>query len=246
MNKLFIGFLTAFLAASGIGGYKIMKEKDPIIDVAFDSKTHIVSDVIDGDTIKVENKIKIRLIGIDAPEKKDCFFQESKDYLSNLIEEKEIKLEKDITGKDKYDRLLRYVILENKDPKLDNIFINDTLVRQGYAKYMPSSPDVKYRDLLSSAQEEAIVENRGLWGECDTQIKDPTSLREVDSQPKDSSCKIKGNISEKGYGKNYFLEGCPNYTRVKVDTRKGEQYFCTEKEAQEAGFTRSQSCDNIF
>ena len=43
------------------------------------------------------------------------------------------------------------------------------------------------------------------------------------SAPPSPECTIKGNISEKGYGKLYFLEGYPNYLKVKVDTRKGER-----------------------
>ena len=144
----------------------------------------------------------------------------------------------DISEKDKYDRLLRYVILEREGE--DNLFVNDYLVRQGLAIDIGIPPDNRYRDLLSSAGEEAKRERRGLWGKCET--KEVLSLREEDSVPQDPNCNIKGNISEKGYGKTYLIPGCDNYKSVKIDLRKGEQYFCTEQEALDAGFRKATNC----
>jgi len=43
-----------------------------------------------------------------------------------------------------------------------------------------------------------------------------------------------------------LLPGCPNYKRVKIDPRKGEQYFCTEEEAKDAGWEKSAACNNIW
>jgi len=45
--------------------------------------------------------------------------------------------------------------------------------------------------------------------------------------------------------KDYFLPGCPNYKRVKVDPRKGELWFCSEADAKEAGWSMSDGCGNI-
>ncbi len=78
--------------------------------------------VVDGDTIEVKmgDKVEsVRLIGIDAPEMDEKTKQraiESKKYLENLIKDKNIYLDKDETQDDRdiYDRLLRYVYLENK------------------------------------------------------------------------------------------------------------------------------------
>ena len=81
----------------------------------------------------------------------------------------------------------------------------------------------------------------GMWGECGYKLENQDK-REIDTQPTDPNCIIKGNISEKGYGKIYFIPGCASYDSVKVDTRKGEQYFCTEQEAVDAGFHKADSC----
>jgi len=65
---------------------------------------------------------------------------------------------------------------------------------------------------------------------------------ETDDPPPNPDCVIKGNISEHGYGKTYFPPGCANYKRVKVDLEKGDMYFCTEEEAEAAGFEKAGSC----
>ncbi|XKT74483.1 MAG: thermonuclease family protein [Patescibacteria group bacterium UBA2163] len=240
--KVLAALFSLLLAGGSVGGYILVRDNDADL---FEHSVHHVVHVVDGDTIDIENDTRIRLLGVDAPERSDCFYNESKAYLEELIEGETIRIEKDISGSDRYDRLLRYVYLASDDPKDDDIFVQDALVRAGYADVFAQAPDNRYRDLLSSAREEARKEERGMWRACDLLVEED-SLREQATGPSDPSCTIKGNISEKGYGKSYFLEGCPNYNRVKVDTRKGESYFCSEDEAQAAGFTRSESCANAF
>ena len=249
MSKSLVMSVIAFILAGGgtYGGYKVVKDyKNYGTD--FETRPHMVKSVIDGDTIRIEKWIKIRLLGINAPEKGECYYKESKAYLAELIDDKEVFLEKDITGKDRYDRLLRYVVLKNPDPEEDNILVNNQMVLEGYARAESTSPDKKYRDLLATSERKAKSAEKGMWGACDylEQEKQASSLREQESEPPNSQCTIKGNISEKAYGKLYFLEGCPNYKRVKVDMRKGEAWFCSETEAIKAGFTRSESCNNTF
>ena len=197
-----------------------------------------VLEVIDGDTFKIKNNVRVRLLGIDTPEKGECYYNEARLVLKDLVEGRVVRLDKDITDKDRYERLLRYVILE-KDGE-DNLFVNDYLVRQGLALDIAYPPDNRYRDLLSSAGEEAKKERRGLWAACD--YEEALDLREEDSAPVDPDCVIKGNISEKGYGKTYLIPGCDNYNRVKIDARKGEAYFCSEEEAINAGFRKATNC----
>jgi len=129
-----------------------------------------VSRVIDGDTIELNTGEKLRYIGIDTPEvnygkSSECFALEAKEFNKKLIEKKEIELEKDITNKDKFGRLLRYVYVENESTT-SAIFVNEHLVRQGYAIVSTYPPDIKYIEDLLSAQREARENNRGLWGKC--------------------------------------------------------------------------------
>ncbi|GMQ95496.1 MAG: hypothetical protein BMS9Abin13_613 [Patescibacteria group bacterium] len=243
-SKSILSILLAILLSGGVvGGYKLVRDNRAD---TFENSLHTAMRVIDGDTIDIGNKKRIRLLGIDAPERGECYYDQSLAFLEELVENKDIRIEKDISGVDRYDRYLRYIYIPADAPEEDDVFVNNLLVRQGYAFTFAIAPDNRYRDLLASAQEEAKKEERGLWGACDYEERDTQALRENDTLPPNNKCTIKGNISEKGYGKNYFFEGCPNYNRIKIDLRKGEQYFCTESEAQKAGFARSASCDNTF
>jgi len=240
-KSVLAGLITALLAGS-VGGYGYKVIRDRQADV-FENSIHEVVKVIDGDTIEVENKVRIRLLGIDAPESNDCYGPESTAFATLLLENKQINLRKDISGSDQYDRLLRYVFLPSASSSESDIFVQQELVRQGYAVTDARAPDNQYRDLLASAQRQAKDNQRGMWATCDM-TEEVSDRREIDTDPIDPACTIKGNISEKAYGRNYFTEGCPNYNRIKIDTRKGEAYFCSAEEAEASGFTRSESCNN--
>jgi len=243
MSRTYIGAMIAILLAGGASGYGYKVIRDNAADI-FEDSVHEVVHVVDGDTLDVENDVRIRLLGIDAPEKGSCYYAQSLTYMQELLEGAHVFLEKDISGADRYDRLLRYVYIPSDDIREDDVLVNEDVLRKGYAKVLAIAPDNRYRDLFASAQEEAKAAGRGLWGACVQQ--ESISLREEDSGPSDPSCTIKGNISEKSYGRNYFTEGCPNYNRIKIDTRKGEAYFCTKEDAIAADFTRSASCSNTF
>ncbi len=121
--------------------------------------------VIDGDTIKIETGEVVRLIGIDAPETVHpsksvaCFGKESSEKAKEVLGESLVRLEKDVSEKDKYGRLLRYVWK-------GGLLVNELLVREGYATVSTYPPDVKYQDRFLEAQRLAREENRGLWAEC--------------------------------------------------------------------------------
>jgi len=219
-----------------------------------DTPLYLVERVVDGDTFVIQNNERVRFINIDAPEKGECYFEESKQALKNLIEGKYVKLIKDVSEKDDYDRLLRYVILPStqidngsqvRKPATgssgDDLLVDKYLAKNGFAKYMAAPPNNQYRDLISSAMWSAYDNQIGMWKACGYQ-PDNIQKRQQDEGPENPKCIIKGNISEKSFGKTYLIPGCDNYNSVKIDTRKGEQYFCTEKEAEKAGFRKATNC----
>ncbi len=123
-----------------------------------------VSRVIDGDTIellvkqediKQSPKIKVRLFGIDAPEKKQAFGKEAKEYLSALVLKQEVNLI--IENKDKYDRFVGTLFLKGQD-------INKEMVKNGYAwayesystKYLAQQADAQMFKLGLFKDENAI------------------------------------------------------------------------------------------
>lgn len=244
-KKALFTSIMAMLVASGYGGYAIVK-KTRLADIY--NRAELVS-VIDGDTIKVKledaGTKNVRLIGLDAPEMDACFGPEAKIALEKVLKGKVIRLDKDISETDIYDRLLRYVIIEPKDEAKDNILLNEYLVRQGLAFYYTSTPNNRYRELLIGAEKEAREAKRGMWADCDylaVRALENASTRETSTEPLSADCVIKGNISEKGFGKTYLVPGCDNYEGTIIDTKKGEQYFCTAKEAETAGFRKATNC----
>ena len=125
------------------------------------SEAFLVSRVIDGDTIELANGEKVRYIGIDTPEKKqdECFNQEATQKNKELVEGKMVQLVSDVSNRDRYGRLLRYVYV-------DDTFVNDLLVKQGFAQATSYPPDIKYQDLFSQSQRIAQEKNLGLWSSC--------------------------------------------------------------------------------
>lgn len=136
-------------------------------------KKYLVKKVIDGDTFEFESDgalYKVRLIGIDTPETVDprrpvgCFGKNASEETKRLLEGNEVILTKDISETDKYNRLLRYVFLPLSGG--ENLFINDYLVRQGFANASSYPPDIKYTDRFAQAEQEARDNLRGLWSDC--------------------------------------------------------------------------------
>lgn len=140
-----------------------LSEQEP--HQAPEENLYLVTEVIDGDTIRIEGGYKVRYIGIDTPETVhpskpvECFGIEASNKNKELVEGKRVRLEKDISETDKYGRLLRYVWI-------DDLFVNDYLIRQGYAYAYTYPPDVKYAEQFAEAQREARENNRGLWSAC--------------------------------------------------------------------------------
>jgi micrococcal nuclease len=130
----------------------------------------IVTKVVDGDTFWADDGtskgLKIRLIGVDAPEsrrsfkkKVGYFGKEAKTYLTNLLSGKSVRLEYDLNPTDHFGRTLAYVYLE------DGTFVNAELVKNGFAMTLTVPPNVKFADEFVKLQEEARENSRGLWKE---------------------------------------------------------------------------------
>lgn len=117
-----------------------------------------VKRVIDGDTFILDSGERVRLVGINSPDLKDVFGLESKKYLSELIEGKEVDLISDTisSNSDIYKRLLRYVYINNVD-------INHKMIYDGYAFAF-----LKHKFQKESNYKEAQIIARnnssGIWG----------------------------------------------------------------------------------
>lgn len=120
----------------------------------------MVIEVIDGDTILVRlddgNIRSVRYIGIDAPERIEQFFSESYNANADMVLQKEVVLIKDTSDTDQYDRLLRYVIV-------DEVFVNLEMVRAGFAHAVQYPPDTACAESFSSAEYETRTSQIGIW-----------------------------------------------------------------------------------
>ena len=111
----------------------------------------VVTYVADGDTIVVNlNGVeeRVRYIGIDTPEVGDPCEEEATQANRTLVNGQTVRLEKDITNRDRYGRLLRYVYV-------GDLFVNAELVRQGWARAYRYEPDTKMAVYLESLAAEA-------------------------------------------------------------------------------------------
>jgi micrococcal nuclease len=111
--------------------------------------------------------VKVRYIGIDTPEtihsgqKVGCLADEATLRNMELVEGKQVTLIKDVSEVDKYNRLLRYVYV-------NDVFINKVLVDEGYAKAVTYPPDVRFSKDFLEAEKVARESSVGLWGAtCD-------------------------------------------------------------------------------
>ena len=107
---------------------------------------------------------------MDAPESRNTglgkigyYGQQSKEFLTKLLENKKVRLEYDVRGKDQYNRTLAYVYLS------DGTFVNAELVKKGHAMVMTIPPNVKYAEKFVKLQRRARKNNRGLWNEKHTE-----------------------------------------------------------------------------
>jgi len=128
-----------------------------------------VTGVIDGDTIYIEGGEKVRLICIDTPETDESGYQEAKDYLESLILYEEVKLVDDISERDKYGRLLKYIYTEDGD------FVNELIVKNGYGKAYLYSPDTAKCPIIEDAENYAKGQELGIWASVTPVVEQETT-----------------------------------------------------------------------
>ncbi|MBU1323196.1 thermonuclease family protein [Patescibacteria group bacterium] len=215
-NRIYPIIISLLTLAIGYLGFIQIKLKS--INPA---ETYKVIKVLDGDSfITEEQHQNIRLFSVQAPELKYPFGEESKEFLTSKILGKEVYFKHIVAGK--YGRIMALVYL-------DDLLINEVMVRQGFADYN-GHPIKENPDLLKNAEKLAREEQLGIFG------PDSTQTENLDNP----QCTIKGNI-RRGK-KTYLFPGCRSYTLTIIEKHNGDQWFCSEKEAKKAGFIKPAAC----
>jgi micrococcal nuclease len=120
--------------------------------------------ITDGDTVRVDleggqRNVPVRYIGMDTPEvgAGDPFAAAATVRNGELVDNRRICLERDVSETDRYGRLLRDAWLP------DGRLVNEALVREGLAVLLTIPPDVKYADRIAAAQAAARKDGVGIW-----------------------------------------------------------------------------------
>lgn len=137
---------------------------------------HTVKHVYDGDTIKLSSGLKVRLAGINTPEIETRYQtqerggKEAKIALTRWLEGQQVRMEMDVEKKDKYGRTLAHLFTR------DQQHLNLELVKKGLAIVNLHPPNLRYQQKLLKAQQEAELEQLGLWNYPEYQPKNIDTL----------------------------------------------------------------------
>lgn len=186
---------------------------------ALPSSVNVIG-VIDGDTVVLEGKSRVRLRFVDAPEKDLCGYTEAVKELERLALGKSVRIEQTIP--DQYGRGMALVYV-------GNTLVNREMVAGGWVRYHHDNSSVT--DEVKKADELARVEKRGIYGKCQSM-----------TNTKNPKCTIKGNIDRFTDTRIYHTPGCAQYKTTLVEEDIGESWFCTEAQARKAGYVKSSRC----
>lgn len=203
------------------------QEASTYANAPVDKKSNLVKiiSVIDGDTIVTEdNKIRIRLRQLDAPEMGFCGADEAKKLLVELVAGKNVRLVEQSFENSGAHRPMYLVYT-------DDILVNEKLLSSGWVKY--HSDKTSATENLKAAAKIAVDNKLGIFSDKCTQVENRIN-------PK---CNIKGNIDpDNSKVRIYQMPGCVQYKTTVVDLWRGEKWFCSEDEAKAEGFVKSRRC----
>jgi micrococcal nuclease len=123
-----------------------------------------VERVIDGDTLVVTGRVRVRLIGVDTPETKhphkpvEPLGPEATEFTRSLVEDRDVRLAFDRERRDRYGRVLAYVYVDGK-------LLNEEIIRAGFSR---AETHYKFERAMAlrflQAEAEAREAGRGIWG----------------------------------------------------------------------------------
>ena len=195
--------------------------------------------VVDGDTLVV-GAVRVRLEGIDAPEQDQTCGRawlgtwscgrEATEHLALLVRDRTVECQS--RGRDAYGRMLGVCVTEGLE-------LNADMVRNGLAWAF-----IKYSQRYVELEAEARAAKRGIWQGAATPAWEWRAERwraaeGEKREPGPANCVIKGNITRNGHV--YHMPWDRWYGKTRIETAKGERWFCSEGEAVAAGWRPASS-----
>lgn len=195
------------------------------------SREVVVHEIIDGDTIELDNGQRVRYVGIDCPESKrktssgwveayEPYSKESVRMNEELVLGKKVRLEFDVQKKDKYNRLLAYCFVNIRG---QDVLVQAQMLKEGLAYLYTAPPNIKYIDVLVKALNEAKQNRRGVWSKDLTVSSDEATQflgqrKLVEGQIK----RVRKNdrvirLMMDGFEVIIFKKDCPLFTREGID-----------------------------
>ena len=184
--------------------------------------------VQDGDTFKIGSQV-IRLNGIDAPENGQDCVRSGRSYNCGAKAENKLRslLRNGVTCSgqrfDDFNRLLADCVADGED-------VSASMVRSGWALAFR-----KFSTTYVVDEEAAREDGRGMWAGPFTAPWEFRAAKWKGNDAPDPACPIKGNINGKGV-RIYHTPWSRSYSRTRINTAKGERWFCDEAEALLAGW----------
>ncbi len=156
------------------GAYYFFEKRDE----ASQSQEYRVIDVIDGDTVIIDDAMnsRVRYLGIDTPEialqdsPGEPMSKEASDFNARLVKGKEVVLEFDEEKYDVFGRILAYVYV-------NNVPVNEELLKEGLATVLIIPPNDMHSGRIFNAISEAKSKKKGLWGEL-SELEPPASNKQ--------------------------------------------------------------------
>lgn len=182
--------------------------------------------VVDGDTLAIGD-IRVRLDGIDAPETSQTCDgmpcgRHATDALRHMIGGTSVVCHGSTW--DAYDRLIAECYAQDRS-------LNAAMVEQGHALAFR-----RYSTRFVQHEEQAQARNAGIWASSFTTPWDYRSQQwNKNATAAPENCPIKGNVSRSGV-RIYHTPYSRQYDRTVISTAKGERWFCSEREALDAGW----------
>jgi endonuclease YncB( thermonuclease family) len=190
----------------------------------------------DGDTLSVMRAgkaVKVRLHGVDTPEKAQAFGTQARQFTGELVFQQTVTVA--IRDTDRYGRLVGEVLLP------DGRSLNQELVKAGlawwYRQYAPHDPT------LAHLEAEARSAKRGLWADADpvppwAWRKGQRAAVPAAAAPTHEAAPL-GAILGNKRSKIYHEPACPDYEKVAPQNRVP---FQSREEAKHAGYRRAGNC----